>query len=67
MSPHARIRLHTILAGIWLVLALGTTFWSVWDPENKYLLAWLVFMSAYANVVGHWSAREGAAPSEQEG
>lgn len=66
MSPEGRIRLHEIMAGCWTVLALGTTGWALWDPENKFLLAWVIFMSAYANVVGHWSAKEGAAPSQEE-
>jgi len=54
------------LAGVWFVLLVGTTAWAVWDPESKFLIAWVICMSAYANFVGHWSAREGAAPSEQE-
>jgi hypothetical protein len=67
MTPAARIRMHTWLAWVWLVLAVGTTGWAFWQPENRYLLAWIVFMSAYANCCGHWSAREGAAPSAKEG
>lgn len=67
MTPEARIKLHEVLAGVWAVLALGTTGWALYDNENKFLLAWVIFMSAYANVVGHWSAREGAAPSAEEG
>lgn len=64
MSPHTVVRLHTTLAGLWFMLAVATTGWAVWDPENRYLLAWLVFMSGYANVAGHLAARAGAGPSE---
>jgi hypothetical protein len=67
VTPAARIRMHTWLAWAWLVLAVGTTGWALYDPENRYLLAWVIFMSAYANCVGHWSAKEGAAPSAEEG
>jgi hypothetical protein len=63
VSPEARIRLHTWLARLWLALAVATTGWALWSPDNRYLLAWVIFMSAYANTASHWSAREGAAPS----
>ena len=66
MTPEARMRLHSWGAWIWLALAIGTTSWAFYDPDNRYLLAWVIFMSAYANFVGHWSAREGAAPSATE-
>jgi hypothetical protein len=57
------VRVHTVMAGVWLVLAICTTAWGVYDPENRHLLAWLVFMSGYANVAGHLAARAGAGPS----
>jgi len=60
------VTLHTWAAGIWLVLALGTTYWAGADPDNKYLLAWVIFMSGYANVAAHLAGRAGAAPSEGE-
>lgn len=63
MSPHARIRLHEVMAGVWAVLTLGTTGAAMLWPEHPWLLAWVICMSGYANVVGHWSAKEGAAPS----
>ena len=66
MSPEARIRLHTWLAWLWLALTLATTGAAMRWPEHPWLLAWVICMSGYANVVGHWSAREGAAPSASE-
>jgi hypothetical protein len=66
VSAHASKITHTILAGIWLVLALATTGWGIYAPENKYLLAWVIFMSGYANVAAHLAARAGSAPSEGE-
>lgn len=65
-DPKRMIGVHSWLALVWLVLTLGTTVLAVVIPDNRYLLAWIVFMSGYANVVGHWSAREGAAPSAEE-
>lgn len=65
-DPSRMIGVHSRLAVLWLVLAILTTVWALYDPENRYLLAWVIFMSAYANCVGHWGAREGAAPSACE-
>lgn len=42
MSAHSVVVLHTVLAGIWAVLALATTAWALWQPESKYLLAWVI-------------------------
>jgi hypothetical protein len=50
----------------WRVLALLTTAWAIYDPDNKYLMAWLVFMSAHALEVGYTGARAGAEPSAKE-
>jgi hypothetical protein len=66
MSAHTAVRVHNCAAGIWLLLALGTTGWAIYDPENRFLLAWVIFMSAYANVASHLSASAGAGPSEGE-
>lgn len=63
MAPETTVKIHTALAIVWLVLAVGTTGWAFWDPENRYLLGWIVFMSGYANVAGHLAARAGAGPS----
>jgi len=66
VSPEVRIKLHTWLACLWFMLAILTTGWAFYDPENRFLLAWIIFMSAYANTASHWSAREGAAPSADD-
>ena len=65
LSPHARVRLHEVLAVVWGVLTVATTAAAVAWPEHPLLLAWITFMSGYALMVGHWSAKEGAAPSEE--
>jgi hypothetical protein len=64
MDAHTTVKTHTALAVLWFVLAIGTTIWAVWDPENKFLLAWVIFMSGYANCSSHLAARAGAGPSE---
>jgi hypothetical protein len=66
MSAHTAVRVHNWAAVVWLALAIGTTGWALYDPENRYLLAWVIFMSAYANVASHLSASAGAGPSEGE-
>jgi hypothetical protein len=63
VTPEQRIRLHSWAAWLWLALAVATTGWALVDSENHALLAWVIFMSAYANTASHWSAKEGAAPS----
>jgi hypothetical protein len=60
------VTVHTWAAGIWLVLAVLTTAWAIVTPDNPYLLAWIVFMSGYANVGAHLAGRAGAGPSEGE-
>ena len=65
MSAETAVRVHYVASGLWLLLALATTAWAIYDPENQYLLAWVIFMSAYANVASHLSAAAGAGPSEQ--
>ncbi len=66
-DPKAMARLHGVLALVWLVLAILTTVWGVISQESPYLIAWLIFMSGYANAASHWGARQGAAPSAKEG
>ena len=66
-DPARMIGVHSWLALVWLALTIGTTVWALVSPDNRYLLAWVIFMSGYANVASHWSAREGAAPSAAGG
>ena len=60
------VTIHTWAAGIWLVLAVLTTGFAIYAPDNPFLLAWVIFMSGYANVASHLAGRAGAAPSEGE-
>lgn len=46
--------LHTIGAVVWALLIIPTLLW--WRDS----VFWVATMSLYANVVGHWSARQGA-------
>ena len=64
-DPKAMAKVHGALALVWLVLAILTTVWALYDPENEYLLAWVIAMSAEAHAAAHWSARQGAAPSAE--
>jgi hypothetical protein len=65
MSPEARMRLHLWLVWLWIVLTIATTVLALYLGESPFM-AWVIAISGYANVCGHWSAREGAAPSASE-
>ena len=65
MSAETAVRVHYIAAAVWLVLALVTTGFAIFFPDNSFLLAWIIFMSGYANVSTHLSAAAGAGPSEE--
>jgi len=64
-DPHTVAKLHGLLAGLWFVLALATTGFAIYAPDNPFLLAWVIFMSGYANCAAHLAARAGAGPSEE--
>jgi hypothetical protein len=64
-NPEKMIVVHTWMAIIWALLSLATTIAAVVFPDNRFLLAWVIFMSGYANTVGHWAARQGAAPNAE--
>ena len=51
LTPEWARRLHYLAAIAWL-LAFPLTIWQGW----QHSVAWLVFISLYANVVGHWSS-----------
>ncbi len=51
--------LHTVLTFVWAALAIPTLFW--WRES----ILWVAFMSLYANIASHWSAREAAQAKEQ--
>lgn len=50
---------HRFLMIAWGVLLVPTLVW--WRES----IAWVVFMSWYANFVGHWSGKEAAAAGEK--
>lgn len=58
MSPKAGRRVHLILLFLWVVPGI---------PVSLYLrnsIPWLVFLSVYAIIVGHWSGWSAERPSE---
>lgn len=56
-KPAAR-NIHTTLALFWVAMILPTLLW--WSQS----ILWVAFMSLYANIAAHWSAREGAKAGE---
>lgn len=52
-------RVHLVLTVIWFVLFFPAVLW--WKESVPFL----VFVSVYANFVGHWASYE-AAKTEQE-
>jgi hypothetical protein len=66
LSPEMRMRVHATAIDIWGVLCIGTTIFAIFFPDSPYLFPWLIFISCYALVVGHWASYEGAAPSAEE-
>jgi hypothetical protein len=66
LNPEMRMRVHATFIDTWGVLGLGTTIFAIFFPDSPYLFPWLIFISCFALVVGHWAAYEGAAPSAEE-
>jgi hypothetical protein len=66
MTPERMVKVHKAAAVLWALLAIGTTGWALVDNENKALLAWVIFMSGYANVASHLAGAAGAGPSAGE-
>jgi len=58
MSPRTGRRLHLGLMIVWLVAGLPVSFWL------RESVPWLVFLSVYAIIVGHWSGFSAERPSE---
>ena len=49
---------HKTLTLVWVLLLIPSfLFW-------RESLLWVIFMSAYANIAGHWSAYEAAKAAE---
>jgi hypothetical protein len=59
MKPSTTVRMHKYLTIVWGGLAVPTIlFW-------RESIVWVVFMSLYANFVGHWSAYTAAKAERQ--
>lgn len=54
MSPKTDRKIHFIALWIWLALVIPTLLW--WSESIK----WLVFMSIYACIMGHYSSWQAA-------
>lgn len=53
-------RIHLALMAIWIVAGLPVSFWL------RESVPWLVFLSVYAIIVGHWSGWSAERPNEVE-
>lgn len=62
-DPRRTIREQTRLIYLWRVLTVVTTVAAVIFPDSPLLMAWVIFMSAYAIVISHEAVKAGAEPS----
>lgn len=60
VDAHAWNVFHKIATLVWIILAIPSLLW--W----KDALVWVIIMSLWANVVGHWSAFQ-ASRAEENG
>jgi hypothetical protein len=58
VSPRAGRRVHLSLLLAWLIIGTPVSMWL------RYSIPWLVFLSVYAIVVGHWSGWSAERPTE---
>lgn len=58
MSPATGRRVHLYLMVFWFVVGLPVSF------VLRQSIAWLVFLSVYAIIVGHWSGYSAERPTE---
>lgn len=49
-------KVHGWLTILWFVASLPICIWAFYDPENRWLISVLIFVSFYANTSGHWSS-----------
>lgn len=59
MSPRTGRRIHLALICFWAANLVG-----VWFLPESWRIPYLVVVSIYANLVGHWSAFAAERPSE---
>lgn len=58
LSPAAGRRIHLALMIVWIVVGLPVSY------VLRQSVPWLVFLSVYAIIVGHWSGWSAERPSE---
>jgi hypothetical protein len=58
MSPSAGRKVHLFLMFLWTFAGIPISIWL------RYSVPWLVFLSVYAIIVGHWSGWSAERPSE---
>jgi hypothetical protein len=58
VTPKSGRRIHLGLLALWVVVGLPVS----WVLRQS--VPWLVFLSVYAIIVGHWSAYAAERPSE---
>lgn len=58
-------RLHLILTWAWIVESVAVMWW-LFATGADAVFVYLVGISQYAIVVGHWSSYQAAKPSEDE-
>jgi hypothetical protein len=60
MTAKTGRKVHLTLMCIWVVIGIPVSYYL------RYSIAWLVFLSVYAIVVGHWSGWSAERPTEVE-
>jgi hypothetical protein len=58
VTPQTGRRIHLAALILWLVVGLPVSY------MLRNSIAWIVFLSVYAIVVGHWSGWSAERPSE---
>lgn len=58
-DPRNHVKFNKIMLVAWMILLIPTLLW--WQES----IVWIVFMSWYANTVGHWSAYTSAKTEEK--
>lgn len=53
-DPKILRKVHGVLTVVWMLLLIPSLIW--WADS----IPWLVTMSVWANIAGHWSAYQGA-------
>jgi hypothetical protein len=59
VKAQTTVKMHRYLTVLWGCLSVPTILW--WRDS----IVWVVFMSLYANFVGHWSAYTAAKAERQ--